>query len=120
MCWDDVCKTKGVGGLGIRKIDEVAKAIATKLLWSYIQGESLWAKWMHNKYCGNVNFWTATMDNNASYTWKTMLRARQWCKGLIDRKIVNGENSDIWFDPWINGASLIDKYGWNTMSIAGG
>lgn len=43
------------------------------------------------------------MDKNSSYTWKYLFRARQWCRGLIDRKIDNGENTDVWFDPWFNG-----------------
>lgn len=41
MCWDDVCKTKNEGGLGIRKNDEVAKAVAVKLIWKYVLGDSL-------------------------------------------------------------------------------
>lgn len=68
MCQDNVCKRKGEGGFEIRKIDEATKVFAAKLLWNYIQGDSLWAKRMHNKYCSIVNFWTPTMDNNASYT----------------------------------------------------
>jgi hypothetical protein len=120
MSWDEVCKTKNEGGLGIRKIEDIAKSIAAKLLWNYINGDSLWAQWMHNKYGNKGNFWVIRIDNNASHTWKTILHARQWCKGHIDRKIVNGENTDIWFDPWIQGSNLIDSYGWNTMRIMDG
>lgn len=60
------------------------------------------------------------MDNNASYTWKSMLRARSWCKGLIERNIVNGEHTNTWFDPWLNGSSLVENYGWNFMAVYGG
>lgn len=120
MCWDDVYKTKNEEGLGIRRIDEVAKAVAIKLLWNYITGDTLWEKWMQNKYCKSANFQTVTMDNNASYTWKTLLRARKWCKGYIDRKIINGDITYIWFDPWLNGSSLIDMFGWNSMVVNSG
>lgn len=92
MSWDDVCKTKGEGGLGIKKLEDITKSTAIKLLWRFIQGESLWAKWIQNKNCNNINFWTALMNNNTSYTWRLLLKARQWCKGLIDRKIAIGEN----------------------------
>lgn len=47
--------------------------------------------------CNNINFWTAAMNDNESYIWKFLFRARQWCKGAIDRKTVNGENSDLFF-----------------------
>lgn len=120
MSWNDVCKTKSEGGLGIKKIEDLAVATATKLLWNFFNGNSLWAKWMHNRYCKKNNFWIIRMDNNASHTWKTILRARQWCKGYIDRKIVDGVHTDIWFDPWLNGNSLIDKYGWNCMRTLNG
>lgn len=106
MCWDDVCKSKNQGGLGIRKIKDIAKAVAVKLVWKFIQKESIWAKWMHSKYCNKINFWTAAMYNNASYTCKSLLKARQWCKGVIDRKIVTGKHTDIWSNSWMNGYSL--------------
>lgn len=75
---------------------------------------------MHIKYIKTINFLTATIDKNASYVWKSIHTARQYCKGLIDRKIANGENIDISFDSWLNGSSLIDKFGWNSMEINGG
>lgn len=118
--WDDVCKPKNKGGLGIKSLDDTVKAVAIKLVWKFIQGDSLWAKWMHSKYCSTNNFWTTNMNNNASYTWKLLLRAREWCKGLIDRKIANGNSRDLWADPWLNGYSLIDKFGDNDMYVVGG
>lgn len=33
---------------------------------------------------------------------------------------MDGVNIDIWFDPWLHGSSLIDKYGWNSMKILDG
>lgn len=32
MSWEDVCKTKSEGGLGIKRIEEIAKSVAVKLL----------------------------------------------------------------------------------------
>jgi hypothetical protein len=120
MKWEEVCRTKSEGGFGIRKIEDISKAVATNLLWKFINCDSLWAKWTHNKYCKNENFWNASIDHNASYTWKTLLRARQWCKGLITKNIVNGDTTSLWFDPWINGTSLIDNVGWNAMTVLRG
>lgn len=113
MNQDDVYKTKNEGGFGIRRIDDIIKAMAVKLVWKFIQNKTVWAKWMRKKYCNDKKNWSATMNNNTSYTWKLLLKGRQWCKGVIDRKIVNGENSEVWLDPWINGHSLVDKFNWN-------
>lgn len=75
---------------------------------------------MQNKNCKSSNFCSTATDNNASYTLKLLLKARQWCKGLIDSKIANGEKSDTWTDPWIEGQSLVDKFGWKSMIIFDG
>lgn len=100
MNWDDVCKTKNEGGLGIKIIEDLAEAVAVKLTWNFLQEDSTWAKWMYNKYCKNTNFWMAVSNNNASNTWKFFLKSRKWCNGRIDTKIVNGETTNIWTNPW--------------------
>lgn len=33
------------------------------------------------------NVWIVALDNNASYTWKTLLKDRQWYKGPVDEKL---------------------------------
>lgn len=33
---------------------------------------------------------------------------------------MNDEHTEIWLDPWINGYSLVDSYGWTTMAISKG
>lgn len=40
ISWDDVCKTKDEGGLGIRKTEEIAKIVVIKLIWDFIQAIS--------------------------------------------------------------------------------
>lgn len=44
MNWNDVCKCKQEGGLGINKLEDTAKAVAIKLVWKYLQGDTLWAR----------------------------------------------------------------------------
>lgn len=46
-------------------------------------------------------------DINSSYTWKVLLKARDKCSGLIERKIANGADTSVWFD-WIDGESFIN------------
>lgn len=115
MSWEDACKTKSEGGFGIRKIEDLSKAVVVNLLWKFINGESLWAKWTKNRYNKKDNFWSATMKPTVSFIWKTILRARQWCNGLINRNIVNGETTNLWLDPWINGSTLLNIVGRNDM-----
>lgn len=70
------------------------------------------AKWIHNRHCMKKIFWTAKLDNNASFTWKLVLRTRG-----IHRKIANGKNTSLWFDLWIWGKSLSNIIGWSYMAL---
>lgn len=58
MSWNDVYKAKMEDGLGIRKLDDISKVISTKLVWKFLQGDSLWENCTKNKYCKRSNFWT--------------------------------------------------------------
>lgn len=41
MKWEEVCRTKTEGGFGIRKIEDISKAVATNLLWKFINCDTL-------------------------------------------------------------------------------
>lgn len=55
-------------------LEEPEQAYAIELVWNYLSQNSLWAKWIHCRQCMKRNFWIANFENNASYTWKLMLR----------------------------------------------
>lgn len=38
--WDDACKPNYKGGLGIRNIEDTTKAVAVRLVWRYIKGDT--------------------------------------------------------------------------------
>lgn len=59
--------------------------------------------------------WMLHEDINSSYTWKVLLKARDKCSGLIERKIANGADTSVWFD-WIDGESFINIPGWQYLS----
>lgn len=59
MAWDDVCKPKNLGGLGICKIRDINKALLSRWLWQFGQEKeknSLWRKVVTCKY-GMINDW---------------------------------------------------------------
>lgn len=104
--WQNVCKPKA-GGL-----DELDKAYAMKLAWVYLQQNSLWSKWLQNRYRHHKDFWIVNVDNNASFTWKLLLKTRVTSEQLIQIQITNGRNTSLWFDPWVKGNSLSNTLGW--------
>lgn len=49
--WDDICLPKELGGLGVRKMFEVNKALIAKLGWKLIfETDSLWVRTIRLKY----------------------------------------------------------------------
>ncbi|XP_021755266.1 uncharacterized protein LOC110720538 [Chenopodium quinoa] len=58
-------------------------------------------KILKQKYFPKVDFMTAKVTSSASYTWRSIISARDLvCKGA--RKLVgSGMSIDIWSDPWV-------------------
>ena len=57
IAWDNVCRPKFKGGLGIRKNDDANKALTTKLGWRILtDNDNIWTRIMRDKYVKNKNF----------------------------------------------------------------
>lgn len=84
-----------------------------KLIWQLHFKDSLWSKWMINKYRSQINFWELQYNNNKSCTMKNMIKYRSTSLKCIKRVIVNGSNTLLWTDPWINCTSLVEILGWD-------
>lgn len=116
VSWTQLCRPKEYGGVGLKDFKCLQKALAIKMIWVFLQNNSIRARWMRSKYAKEKNFWTMTLDNNASYTWKTMIKAREDYKNFITKKIVNGQDTYLFFDLWINGRNLISYVGWHHLT----
>ena len=104
VAWSKMYKSKKNGGLGMRNLQMFNAALLTKQAWRVIKfPESLMARTLKNKYFPNTSFMEAKKSPVASFTWRSILSARDLLhKGL--RKVVgNGQTVDIWEDPWVPG-----------------
>lgn len=54
QAWDDLCKPKNVGGLGLRKAKFMNQSLLVKVGWGLInKRDSLWTRTLRSKYgCG--------------------------------------------------------------------
>lgn len=59
------------------------------------------------------------LDNNASLTWKAILRIRDKLAENCYREFGSGKDTNLWKDPWINDKSLVDTLGRDTFSAFG-
>lgn len=77
ISWKDVCLPKEEGGLGIKRISDCIKAGLTKNLWNIVQGkDSLWVKWIHERYLKKDSIWSVSYKPHYSWMLKRIILHR--------------------------------------------
>lgn len=46
-----------------------------------------------------------------SNSWRGILKERDWMQRQISYTIADGNNTNLWYDPWVNGRSIYQLYG---------
>ncbi|XP_013601566.1 PREDICTED: uncharacterized protein LOC106309022 [Brassica oleracea var. oleracea] len=83
VAWDDVCRPKDEGGLGLSRLTEISRVFALSLIWRLLTNSgSLWVAW--------------TKDRAASF---------------LRSEIGNGETTLFWFDNWLSVGRLLNITG---------
>ncbi|XP_062103039.1 uncharacterized protein LOC133814037 [Humulus lupulus] len=83
VAWEDVCKSKAKGGLGIRDVDLWNIAAIGKYVWAVAKNkESLWVKWVHSVYLKGTSWWTYESSATASWQWKKIVAVKNKLKSL--------------------------------------
>ncbi|KAJ0864233.1 putative RNA-directed DNA polymerase [Helianthus annuus] len=96
-----VCKPKEEGGLGIRSISDVNKALITSHIWSIITNrESLWVQWIHAYRLKGRNFWEIQARGNLTWSWRKILAIRSLVRPYVWKTIGNGNGTNVWSDNW--------------------
>lgn len=64
VTWETMCKLKDKGGLGIRRMVDMNKALLTKLGWRVVENETGWGRIMKVKYLSNTHFRYNFLNND--------------------------------------------------------
>lgn len=100
--WDIFLEDKVNGGLGIRELEDINIAQIAKLIWKFLEHpDCMWVQIMTTKYCRNVSLWEANVNGRSSSTWKAILECRKYMENKCLWAIGNGENIQIFKDPWV-------------------
>ena len=101
VAWDDVCRPKSEGSLGIRKNNDVNKASITKLGWRIlIDKDSIWVRIMDDKYVRD-NFFRALKKDGDSIMWKEIINHRKYIRASLKWCIGDGRKVCFWTDYWV-------------------
>lgn len=93
--WENVCKRKATGGLGIRKTRDANMAMSSKLGWNLCKNnKGLWAHVLRKKYIRNVsprpeNFKTIARN---SHIWRGDVKSSKILKSGTKWRLGNGKD----------------------------
>lgn len=97
IAWENICKPKQEGGLGLRSLKEANDVCCLKLIWRIAShGDSLWVKWVKTFLLKQVSFW-AVKETTCLGSWmlKKMLQYWDAAKLLCKVEIKNGDRTSF-------------------------
>ncbi|KAK1427997.1 hypothetical protein QVD17_16800 [Tagetes erecta] len=107
VSWKTVCVPKYEGGLGIRRIADLNKALMINHIWSIITDrDSLWVKWIHTYRLKNQSFWAVRVPDNCCWSWRKILQLRSVVRNFFWSELGDGSNTFAWYDNWCSWGSL--------------
>lgn len=102
ISWEKMCHSKEAGGLGLRDLGAFNTALLAKQYWRIVTNpESFVATILKGKYFPRTEFWEAKVPQNASYTWHSIISARELLKEGSRWVVGNGRKVKFWKDPWL-------------------
>ncbi|GAV80462.1 zf-RVT domain-containing protein [Cephalotus follicularis] len=91
-----------------------------KIGWEICQKKaSIWTDWCYNVFLKENSFWAAKVNYNCSCSWRNVLKARNLLANYLHYEIGDGVSISLWFDPWLSGVSLVDRYGDSVIQDSG-
>ncbi|KAL0920883.1 hypothetical protein M5K25_007898 [Dendrobium thyrsiflorum] len=113
VSWNNTCKPKNLGGLGIPNLNALQFACCCSLIIRFYNYNSLLFDYLNVKY-GSP--WTP-VSNKASSLWKWMNKVAEKISPSIQFAFTPNCTIAMLWDPWINGCTFSSIYGDNSFNI---
>ena len=97
MKWEDLKKSKTIGGMGFRDLVMFNDSLLAKQAWQLLDNKSpLFYKVFKARFYPNSSIMEAADSRLGSYAWKSILRGRDIIKKGAIWRIGSGEKINIW------------------------
>ena len=97
-----MCEPKCDGGMGFKNLKLFNKALLAKQGWNLQMGSnSLVYRVFKAKYFPTCDFIHASIGNNPSYTWRSLISAQSLVNEGLRWRVGNGANIKVWQDKWL-------------------
>ncbi|CAN1138974.1 Putative ribonuclease H protein At1g65750 [Linum perenne] len=120
VSWDEVCKPKEHGGLGLKKAKELNMAFMMKLVFQFFKSPNdLWVQVLQHKYFREgPNGLHVKNATRISPMWHTVKKVTPLMRLGMKMGIRDGAETNFWLDRWVDsGDRLIDITSGNTSAI---
>ncbi|CAH1444041.1 unnamed protein product [Lactuca virosa] len=99
--WNNICKHKEYGGLGVKDLRKWNDALLAKHVWNVIKNKnSLWVQCVRRNYIRDRCFWDIKQKKNMNWTWERILEVRKAIRPHVVSCVGNGMNTSLWHDWW--------------------
>ncbi|CAN1796887.1 Putative ribonuclease H protein At1g65750 [Linum perenne] len=120
VSWDEVCKPKEHGGLGLKKAKELNMAFMMKLAFQFFKSPNdLWVQVLQHKYFKEgPNGLQVKNATRISPMWRAIKKVTPLMRPGMKMGLRNGVETNFWLDRWVDsGDRLIDITFGNTSAI---
>lgn len=98
--WDTMCQPKSRGGIGLRRMADVNRALLSKMAWKLANNENRpWINLLHHKYYHTFDFWEVSAKPSDSLVWKGILSVKNMVLKDSCFLVRDGTTVDIWKHP---------------------
>lgn len=104
VAWGKITQPKGMGGLGLRSIEEMNKALVLKVIWKLASNaDAQWVQLLQAKYYPRGAFWSTQRNTRCSKLWRNLMHLRPFLQHHICWKIGSGFDIPLYSQPWFPG-----------------
>jgi hypothetical protein len=116
--WEDICKPKNEGGLGVRDLRLVNISLLTKWRWKLLNGvNEIWKEVIVAKYgresMGTIRPGIGFAPTLASRWWVDICNLdneADWFVRAVEKKVGRGNNTNFWSETWVGDQPLRDRF----------
>eukprot|EP00261_Vitis_vinifera_P025806 XP_010658742.1 PREDICTED: uncharacterized protein LOC104881182 [Vitis vinifera] len=111
--WEAICEAKSNGGLGLRKLVLLNKALLGKWVWRLaIDRDDLWKQVIIEKYGQEGHGWRAkkAIGTIGVGVWKEIWKESDWCWDNMGFIVGKGNKINFWTDAWCEDTRLSQRF----------
>ncbi|CAN1746203.1 Putative ribonuclease H protein At1g65750 [Linum perenne] len=110
--WEDICRPKDLGGLGLRSAQSFNRAFILKLAWGILKRpKELWANLLLTKYLKpTTGGFTPRNTKRFSGLWKGIKEVWPTLNAGLQWSIRDGKSTSFWLDQWLDSGQKLYEH----------